>query len=154
MPTCENIQQLRNLLFKSLEESLLNAATKGEIQAILLEAIEEGVYQDYEPKKYERREDEGGLGDPRLIDSQVSHNPFTITVSLTMHSKAMAKRRKQGEIPVEHYVVHGLYDWEKSEIAQRPDPSRDFYALAEEKLSPVLAVTIQNELARLNIDTE
>ena len=153
MDVCENIQSLRKVIIDSLEESLLNATHQGDIQRILLDAIQEGVYDDYEPTQYIRREENKGLGDANLIQGDVVRNVFSSDLTLTARSTAKTNGGiHQGY--VDAFVVEGIYDWKASGIAKRKDPTRDFYALAEKKLKPEIETILENELARLGIETK
>ena len=154
MNECETVEQLRKAMLDALTDGLLNASTKGDIQAILLEAIEEGVYNDYTPTMYERREEKGGLGDANLIEADVSPAPFLDGLDLIVTTSAKAAGKGNEGEDLDLFIVEGIYNWENSGIAKRDDPSRDFYALAEEKLQPKIERIIENELARLGIDTE
>ena len=63
---CNDLQELHNEIMKRVNKSLQKDVGE-KVKEIMLEHIEEDVYNAYEPETYVRRGDNGGISDPENI---------------------------------------------------------------------------------------
>lgn len=67
MPTFSNLHQLEEYVKKQVEDVIRHEVFEV-VRDEWLETQWDRVYLDYEPNKYKRREDNGGLNDPKNIE--------------------------------------------------------------------------------------
>ena len=110
----------------------------------MIESVQEAVYDAYTPTLYKRREDRGGLIDPKNFDLQMF---LDRDGAVTIFMKNMTTGAYNA-FYIDEGIVTGrdFYDWERSQayyLAQQGKFQRDFYTLMEFK------VANDNELKQL-----
>lgn len=96
------------------------------------EAVQEAVYDAYEPTQYGRRGEEGGLKDPKNFNLQMF---FDRDGSIVVFMKNMTTGAGNA-FYIDEGIVTGkdFYDWERSYayyLAQQGKFQRDFYTYME-----------------------
>lgn len=75
--TVNNLKDLRKILEKKIEESLDKEVTNT-IRDVMLNNIEETVYDTYEPSQYKRRYEKEGLSDPSNIGGVIVNGELQV----------------------------------------------------------------------------
>ena len=101
----------------------------------MVEAIQEAVYDVYQPTQYKRRGEDGGLIDPSNFELQMF---LDRNGEVTVFMKNMTTGVGHA-FYIDEGIVTGkdFYDWERSQayyLAQQGKFQRDFYTLMEYKV--------------------
>ncbi len=101
----------------------------------MVESVQEAVYDVYQPTKYERRMEDGGLIDPKNFNFQVDLDKDG---KITVFMKNMTTGAGHA-FYIDEGIVSGrdFYDWKRSRayyLGQQGKFRRDFYTLMEYKV--------------------
>lgn len=132
----QDLKTLHNKIMKEFRKDLLWAFNTNDCKKFFFElmqqAVQEEVYDRYNPTLYQRREDkQGGLKDSSVYDYEVGHLSQGITVFVKNMAKGVGKAYY-----IDEGIVRGkdFYDWEESLIYQLQENGgfpRDFYGHME-----------------------
>lgn len=136
-------RQIMDKFFEDLLDVIEKDCEKYFIEK-MQESVQEVVYDAYEPTYYQRREEDGGLKDPRNYSMKVFlDRNGTVCVFIKNLTRGVGKA---------YYIDEGIvtgknfYDWERSKaykLANSGGFSRDFYTYME------YTVVNDNELKKL-----
>jgi len=122
MPQFNNMASLKSYL-----NTAVNSALKNEVGSIVKDVINDEtgntVYSVYNPKQYERRYDNRGLGDESLISVTPNTSDNSIIVRDEAHPNGISDQY------LDDMIVNGYGN--QDEIWNSP---RDFYSAAEDDL--------------------
>lgn len=111
MALCSDLQDFMNVLNFAIDDTMWNNMREAVIGG-LQESIQKNVYDVYQPKKYERKKENGGLIDPRNFEVDYDDR----IKLLTAHSNRLdwepttPYHPKRVVFPVVEEEIH-RYDW-------------------------------------------
>ncbi len=111
-----SIAQLQQELNKRIQASLTNSVAPA-VKKIIVDTIQEDVYDVYEPKQYHRRGGSGGLKDPSNLNVESGVNEITIT-NVTPPNPAYKHDQLEGGYI--DYAVQGGVDYDFYNPGARP----------------------------------
>jgi hypothetical protein len=82
MPEFNNLNNLFNFIKEKIEESLKTDVAQT-IKEVEREHVYKDVYSKYEPRRYERKMDDGGLSSIKNMDHDVKINGDSIELTIT-----------------------------------------------------------------------
>lgn len=133
----KEIQEFETILSAAIDNAMQNEVLD-EVKDAMQLAIQERVYDAYQPSMYVRRGDgmergTGALTDPDVMEHSYNNGTHTLVVR-DMAKGGDPKRPDRAEQLLAPIIESGEgYTWERSEIAQSKAP-RPFHEAAEEYL--------------------
>lgn len=129
MATVKSIDELMKKVKGDISKKLAEERSLMKIKNVNRSSVSEEVYAVYNPIRYPRRADNGGLTDPDNITVMPSEVPFGVVLNITNDTapKGFDKIGKESEFlaPIVEYGTGGRAPWQKP---------RPFMERTEEKL--------------------
>ena len=127
---------LINNLKKDLEKSVIVGVEKAK-EIVHEESAR--IYEEFEPKLYERRNEDGGFQDFENIKAKLTSTTNTHTVEIL--NDTMFTTHNGDELYLDYFIEEGIYDW------NRQPPPRPFIERSQQRIDDgEVTKVINNEL--------
>lgn len=139
----ENLDSLFADLLKDIQTSVAQEIAE-QIIDIEQDIIDENVYEAFEPRVYERREDEGGLRSRENMDIKIKSNDNGVTVEVTNITKGNSDYKNYYRGYIQPLIEEGRYMW-----TRRP-PARPFVDDVQKEIDKNAEDIVEEALSKNN----
>lgn len=139
----EDLDSLFADLLKDIQTSVAQEIAE-QIIDIEQDIIDENVYETFEPRVYERREDGGGLRSRENMDIKIKSNDNGVTVEVTNITKGNSDYKNYYRGYIQPLIEEGRYTW-----TRRP-PARPFVDDVQKEIDKNAEDIVEEALSKNN----
>ena len=139
----EDLDSLFVDLLKDIQTSVAQEIAE-QIIDIEQDIIDENVYEAFEPRVYERREDGGGLRSRENMDIKIKSNDNGVTVEVTNITKGNSDYKNYYRGYIQPLIEEGMYMW-----TRRP-PARPFVDDVQKEIDKNAEDIVEEALSKNN----
>lgn len=139
----EDLDSLFADLLKDIQTSVAQEIAE-QIIDIEQDIIDENVYEAFEPRVYERREDGGGLRSRENMDIKIKSNDNGVTVEVTNITKGNSDYKNYYRGYIQPSIEEGRYMW-----TRRP-PARPFVDDVQKEIDKNAEDIVEEALSKNN----